>query len=433
MLSFPSLAYEGWLLSHALTAEKLLLKKEREQNIGKKILNNVLEDFQDRVDSRFHIQGDFKKNVLFWAKIYTRFSGHHKVIHDKKDLSIVYGAVDTKHSSIPPSLAVRKIRKSLIHLSEASWPQTKHAKKLQHQLIEMGVRRPPEVSPKKFFADLAKNLRVQTGQRDKIFQGILNSRPFLEFFYKVSSTLNLPRELLAIAFVESSFNLKATSKVGASGVWQIMPHVGKKLLPWGKNVNSRRNIMLSTVAALHLLAQNFKLLKQWDLAITAYNFGTKNIMRAQKKLKKENIDLAYILKHYRSNYLGFASKNFYSAFLALAHILKYKELFFPLDHLPPNIKTSALQYGDVNIFISKCGFIPQRLYSSLARLSPRVENINNHLTHPHKIYPRGTLLLADAALPPGAYHKISQKDIRKSFPKNYYKLIRKEKCLKAVR
>ena len=177
---------------------------------------------------------------------------------------------------------------------------------------------------------MARNVRAQTGQRNNIFQGILNAAPFDGFFADLLKAFNLPHELVAIAFVESSFNPNAVSKVGASGVWQIMPFIEQKILSRGKNIDSRRSVLLSTLGAFHLLAQNYKILKRWDLAVTAYNSGTKHLLRAQKQFRKKNIDLPYILKNYHSAHLGFASKNFFSEFLALVYVLEYKDLLYPL-------------------------------------------------------------------------------------------------------
>lgn len=39
----------------------------------------------------------------------------------------------------------------------------------------------------------------------------------------------LPVELTRLPFVESSFNLFARSKVGASGIWQFMKSTGRLL------------------------------------------------------------------------------------------------------------------------------------------------------------------------------------------------------------
>ena len=382
--------------------------------------------------------------LSFWAQIYTQFTGDQVLIHDRRDLSIVYDAINfapLKKSNLSryktaqkkrtaTRKKVKRIRTSLFELSRMKKPKSKHAKQLQKHLIRIKVKRPKGASRKNFFTALAMNLRVQTGQRDKIFQGILNIYPFENIFNKLFKTFNLPKELLAISFVESSFNPKATSKVGASGVWQIMPFIDKKILPQGKGIDSRRNVILSTLGALHLLSQNFKILKRWDTAVTAYNSGTKHLLRARKRFRKKNADLAYILKRYRSRHLGFASKNFFSEFLALVYILEYKELLFPLDGINYMAieKNPKIRYNNINVYISKCGFMPERFYASLKKSSPYLKHINNHLKHDKRIYSRGTVLFSDVHLSPRLYHKLPFIELKKRFPQKYFLTLKNKKC-----
>lgn len=447
------LAPDNLLLMNILFIEEILAERvvdehfeKHKSSLPKKVLLKVLSDPQGRIQQQFKISPYFRAQVVFWAQIYTQFTSEQVLIHDKNDLSIVYDAIGYPRSAQSKltnyqraqkqnsrTLAtVRKLKKSLLELSKTRKPKSKHAQDLQRHLIKIGVKRPKRVSRKKYFSNLAQNIRVQTGQRNRIFQGILNAFPFEGVLDKLFKSFNLPHELLAIAFVESSFNPKATSRIGASGVWQIMPFIDKGLFPQEKGINSRRNVILSTIGAFHLLAQNFQILKRWDLAVTAYNSGTKHIIKAKRKFRKrrKDIDLSYILKNYNSPHLGFASKNFFAEFLALVYILEYKELLFPLD----GVKYSAieqnpkLRYNNIDVYISKCGLIPERFYASVKKSSPNLSQINNHLTHYQKVYPRGTILFSDTHLAPRRYYKLSLRQLRRNFPKNYRKLIKDKRC-----
>jgi membrane-bound lytic murein transglycosylase D len=146
-----------------------------------------------------------------------------------------------------------------------------------------------------------------------IHKGLLRSFAYDNFFKKHLKLFNLPKELLAIPFLESSFNRDATSRVNAAGMWQFMPYIGNLMMPkTTDNVDYRYNPVVSTIAAFHLLKENKMILKSWDLAITAYNSGTKHLIRARRKFKNrtKNINLSYVLKNYKHAHLGFASKNF---------------------------------------------------------------------------------------------------------------------------
>ena len=302
--------------------EKKIISKtfiKHSSSIPKEVLLKVLKDPEDRISEKFKIPSSFRSKVLFWAQIYTQFNSNQALIHDKNNLAIVYDALDyslpsQKSKSALTLETVSKIKTSLLEISKTKRPKSLYAKKLRQHLIRIRLKKPQHMLRKKFFTHLSQNIRVQTGQRDKIFQGILNALPFLPFIDDLFKNFELPHNLLAIAFVESSFNPSATSKVNAQGVWQIMPFISQKLLPQGSRLQSTRNVLLSTVGASHLLAQNFDLLKRWDLAVTAYHSGTKQLILAKKALRQKNIDLAYILKNYKKGSFGFASRNFYSEF-----------------------------------------------------------------------------------------------------------------------
>jgi membrane-bound lytic murein transglycosylase D len=97
-------------------------------------------------------------------------------------------------------------------------------------------------------------LRSQTGQRDQIEKGIQRSSIYIHYLRDLAKNFNLPPELLAIPFLESSFNPKAESKVGASGIWQIMPYISGKLLSRDKSKNApdlRNNPIIASLAAFH--------------------------------------------------------------------------------------------------------------------------------------------------------------------------------------
>ncbi len=449
-LDFDALNYnETIAIEEVLSNLKTDADFERHQSaLPKKILKKILSDPDNLIRKEFEIEPYFKNSVTFWAQIYTQFTSRQVLIHDKNNLSIVYDAlsfeelhqskelnryqVARKQSQITRN-AVKELRGLLKEIGRKSKGLSKKAQNLKTHLKSIGVSIPRKSrSRKRKFDNLASNLRVQTGQQDKIFQGILNAYPFEDFLFEKFDYFELPRELLAISFVESSFNLRATSRVGASGVWQIMPFISKSLLPEGTNKRPRRNVLLASLGAFHLLAQNYRILDRWDLAVTAYNSGTKHLLRAKRKFKKKNISLSYILKNYKTRHLGFASKNFYAEFLALVYILAYKEKMFPLEGLIYGSASNnpKLRYKHIDVYVSKCGLIPQRLFSALKKSSPHLSKINNHFRKPQKMYPRGSLIFSDIHLNSKRYYKLSDKELRRNFPKNYQKRIRNEKCMK---
>ena len=287
-----------------------------------------------------------------------------------------------------------------------------------------------KVKRRKFFNSLLVRLRTQTGQRDQVYAGITRSLPYWEFLLKQVKSFGLPPELLSISFLESSFNPKAYSKVAAAGVWQIMPLIGNLILPRRtKSIDYRLNPVVSSLGALHLLRENKMILKRWDLAIPAYNSGTRFFVKMKKKLRgnKKHYNLEYILKNFKSSSIGFASRNFYTEFLALAHVLAYKDRIFPIDGLEENIK-GFRDPANLKIYISKCSIKPERIFNLLKNKTPLIRDINSHFKHPNNLFKRGTLLVHDGVLSPKKYYELTQKELKKTFPKKYYRNIRNKSC-----
>ena len=91
----------------------------------------------------------------------------------------------------------------------------------------------------------------------------------------------LPVELRAMAIIESALQVKAVSRVGASGLWQFMPVTARA---YGLEVNSmvdeRFDPYKSTKAACKYMKDLYKMYNDWSLAIAAYNCGPGNVNKA---------------------------------------------------------------------------------------------------------------------------------------------------------
>ena len=422
--------------------------RDAEGHISNTIVNDILNDKNHLIKKEFSIPKYFKASVEFWFRIYTQYSSEQVVIHDKGNLKIVYNVID--FSELHNNQSIHRFSKSKLQ-SHLSLEYTRRLKKVlksmsnknlsamneeEDDILNILRKSGQKISKykshrKKLFLSLANNIRTQTGQRNKVYKGVVRSIAYMPYLKKQIKNFRLPEELLAIPFLESSFNPIAESKVAARGIWQFMPYISNLFMPKIKdNLDYRLNPVIASLAAFHLLKENKLILRRWDLAVTAYNSGPKHLKKAIKKLsrrrKKSRIGLDYILANYKHPHIGFASKNFYSEFLALVHVLAYKDLIYPLKGITPSFKFNDVE--NLKIYVSKCKLKPKRIFNILKKSSPDIKNLNQHFEHIGDNYPRGSLVISDRILTKRKYHLLNDKTLKSSFPKSYSRTIRNIKC-----
>lgn len=420
------------------------LPKEDESDVMERpwmsteIFRKYLEDHEDRVDDAFRVTDYYYPSVNFWFLIYTQFESSSVVIHDKSNLNIIYKVLDfsSLHKKKVPKntlyilqskLADEKLKqtkKEIDELIKNPFSLTVSSKKIYRTLASAGVQLPlKEKERKEYFKGLKKTLRSQTGQKNFIRDGVIRSLPYQTFLNSYFKKRNLPTELLAIPFLESSFNPKAHSRVNALGPWQFMPLIGSYFVPKRTNkYDYRSNVGVSSIAGAFLLSENFRIMKSWDLAVTAYNSGTKHLLRTKRELASNDIDLEAVIKHSDSESFGFASKNFYSEFLALAHVLAYRDEIYP-DL--PELDRKDLK-DDLRFYMAKCQIRQNRDLTT--REKDDIEFYNHHIPDSGFTLPRGFIVTTKGKLNPKRFFQVPEKYLLKTRPIDWIGLLRRQSC-----
>jgi len=264
-------------------------------------------------------------DVRFWQRVYTEAGTDGGYIHDDAHLEVVY-----EQLALPADLASRARAK---RVDDAKAKYAAILRKLANNPTdeltaeEQRVRALwPKSASRATLLEAANSVRFQLGQSNRFKEGLVRSGQWMPQIQKIFEAQGLPKELAALPHVESSFNPYAYSKVGAAGMWQFMRGTGKRFLRIDNAVDERLDPYKSSAAAASFLEQNYAILGKWPLALTAYNHGPAGMRRAVEKLGTD--DIAVIVREYESRTFGFASRNFYLAFLAALEIDTHPEKFF---------------------------------------------------------------------------------------------------------
>ncbi len=263
--------------------------------------------------------------IAFWRRIFSEIDSNRGLLHDNRHLRVVYDTV-----SIPPNASPKQRQKLF---DDAKQDYADILKRLadgerdnldaEHQAV-LSLW-PQDVSNEEL-KQAAGRLRVQQGLADRFKQGLVRSGQWLDHIHTHLEKAGVPKGLAALPHVESSFNPDVYSLVGAAGLWQFTRATGKHFMRIDPLVDARRDPFMSSKAAAELLQHNYEILKSWPLAITAYNHGVTGMRRAVRTLGTD--DIGEIVHNYQGRAFGFASRNFYVAFLAALEVEQNAESYF---------------------------------------------------------------------------------------------------------
>jgi membrane-bound lytic murein transglycosylase D len=283
-------------------------------------------------------QPDFPKSpalvprVEFWKRVYSEVDTGGGLLHDTDDLSVVYEVVTL------PSDASRLTQERFLR------DRREHYQAILRKLaksrsggLDAEARRVLSLFPDGVSSatlnGAAGRVRFQLGQADKFRDGLIRQGRWQQYMRGVFAERGMPVELASLPHVESSFNPEARSHVGASGLWQFTRPTGRMYMRVDYSIDERNDPWIATVGAARLLRDNYKCTRSWPLALTGYNHGVGGMERAARQLGTR--DMATIIERFQGRSFGFASKNFYTEFLAALEVEENAERHFGRLALDP--------------------------------------------------------------------------------------------------
>lgn len=315
-------------------------------------------------DALFPQPAELDRDVNFWMSIFSGYTTDEGALHDNRNLSVVYERMD-----MPSTVgrrernrrvgARRKFYQGILRTLASGKRDNLTAE--EQRVLELW---PDGVSNPTLSAAVG-HIRFQHGLSDRFEESLERSGRWRAHINATLSRLGVPQALAALPHVESSYNPAARSHVGASGIWQFTRGTGRRFMQVDHILDERNDPFRATHAAAELLAYNYSIVGNWPMAITAYNHGLAGVRRAMRK----HGDTAYadILRNYKGRTFGFASRNFYVAFLAAMRIDQNPHQYFAgvKPETPTNYDTFTLD-----------DFVPADAVS--AALGIRQRDLRNH-------------------------------------------------------
>ncbi len=299
----------------------------------------------------FAVPKGMEARVAFWREIYIKYNSNQGLLHDSKYVELIYEMVDFQDLDFNQTLTSKqreKMRKKRV--DDRKKDIADRLKRLQ--LLGSGEGLTGEdlrywtmfatVDDPKRFSEAARKgrLRFQLGQRDIFMRGIFQSGRYLKQMEEIFRQEGLPIELTRLPFVESSFNLRARSRVGASGIWQFMRSTARMYMRMDASADERNDPLRATHAAAKKMRNNFNLLKRWPLAVTAYNHGPSGVRRLVERAGTD--DIAELVDM-RKGRFGFASASFYASFLAALDVESHADKHFGILEIMPEVRGAEIQ------------------------------------------------------------------------------------------
>jgi len=199
-----------------------------------------------------------------------------------------------------------------------------------------------------------KEMLVTLGERPQVILWLKRATRYFPYLEKTLRENGLPDDLKYLAVAESALRMHAGSSKGAIGVWQMMPQTARKYgLEVSSRIDERRNIYISTPAAMVYLKDLHTRFGSWALALAAYNMGEEGL---EAEILEQGTDDYYRL------YLSLETQRFIFRILAAKLIMEAPRQYgfdlSPGDYYMPETFST--------VEVTAAGELPLRLIAQAA-------------------------------------------------------------------
>ena len=278
----------------------------------------------------FPVPDEIQGNVNFWRNVYAHWSRRQVAFHDNEYMDVIFevanlpGPVQGGYTASQKRLVKAKTAeyrsrlRSLEQKVSAGMSLTSSEQALFDKYGDAGGRRA--------LYGAHDRVRSQRGLRERFRSGLETSGRYDQAFRQIMRSRNVPEDLAYLPHVESSFQAHARSSAGAAGMWQFTRGTGRLYMTVNNTIDDRLDPVIAADGASRYLRDAHQKLDSWPLAITSYNHGQGGMLNA-KRLYGD--DIGRIVRHYKGKRFKFASRNFYSEFIAAREVASHPDRYFP--------------------------------------------------------------------------------------------------------
>ena len=312
-------------------------------------------------------------NVAFWTDVFGKYSQYQSVIHSQDQAHKIYTVLDFRDDVVRVGPA--QARRLQLKTEKAVKRELDRHLRRVHQLRNQPEKLSPverkvralfeDGTAANRYKDAVGRFRAQRGLKEQTERALRVSGQYLPKMEAIFAAEGLPTLLTRLPLVESSFNVEAYSKVGAAGLWQFIPSSARIYMRLDEAVDDRRDPWTSTQAAARHLKQDYAELGTWPLAVTAYNHGRSGLARGLRETKGK--DLEDLIERWDGRRFGFASRNFYSEFLAAVDVERdHREHFGEIvRHDPIEFEVVQIQHYVSYEALRRCAAITATEFRTL--------------------------------------------------------------------
>ena len=280
---------------------------------------------------RFPRPPELEPQIAFWRNVYGTWSRSEAVVHDDRYLNLIYevvhlpGEISDSYTAQQKELVAerRDYWQSRLRELERCWslhlPMSRDDQRLASQLESSAPDRNAVLGA-------AERVRIQRGLRERFKRGLEISARYDAAFRHIFREAGLPEDLAYLPHVESSFQANARSSAGAVGIWQFTRSAAQRFMIVNDAIDERLDPIASARGAARYLSHAHDRLRSWPLTLTSYNHGIAGMQRARDAVGD---DIIRIVQRYDHPKFGFASRNFYTEFLAARDVASNAQRFFP--------------------------------------------------------------------------------------------------------